>query len=904
MTRLVRLSVAFLLAACAGAPQNPPVPAAATSAPGVTSTAPAPATTPPPFRLPRTVRPTRYALDFTLLPARPTFEGVVDIELELDAATSIVWLHAVHLDVHQATFTGAGGGGPAQAARVVPGGEQLLGFQTDAPLGPGAVHLRIAYAGRVSPQEFEGFFHEKEGKEWYVFTQGEAIGARRMFPCFDEPSFKVPFRYTVHIDRQHDAYANTPVASTRDEPDGMKAVSFVETRPIPSYLVAIAVGPFEVIDVAARPTRLRVIIPRGHAAEESAFARAITPGLLTRLEAYFGSPYPYEKLDLVVVPFFLGAMENPGLITFTEPYILAGPGQMTVDRQRKIAGVILHEMTHMWFGDLVTMAWWDDVWLNESLTSWMTAKILAAAWPEWRTDVDDVKERSSALGQDAYVSVARLRQPVDNQGDLERNGNRLIYTKGAAMLRMFEAWLGPDVLQKGVRVYLDRYKWRNAAAADFLAAIGEVSGRDVSTPYGTFLDQGGAPLVSVDATCVEGKPPTLTLAQERLVPTGAVGAEARRWQIPVCVRWGSKRDSGRACTLLGATMATLVLEDAKGCPEWIVPNADARGYYRSWPKGSWLDALARAALARKSPLSPAERVGLVGDLAALVESGHVPLADALATISRLAQDDDEAVVAATLAPIGDLERRVLSDEQRPGFARLVQKLYGARARALGWTPRAGESDVVRALRAPLVSLVATLGEDTRLAGQARSLALAWLSDRKVAPADVGNAALTVAAYRGDAALFERVQAAARATPVYEERRAFLAALGRFTDPALVERALALVLTDEFLPRETRAILTSLLADRRTRQLAYDWIKTHFDTLVTRLPHGEAAYIVGMASVFCDEAHEADVQAFFGPRAARYPAGEVGLAEALEKVHLCRSFREAQAVGLNTLLGKL
>ena len=355
----------------------------------------APTLDPPKLRLDHSAQPSRYAVDLTIVPDRDTFHGSVDISVDIRTPSDVLWLNAIGLKIQDAVFQPESG--DALPAKTVPGGDQFIGFAFDRSIsGKGVLH--VAYQGRISRNSSAGIFQLKEDREWYVYSQFEPTDARRAFPCFDEPSFKVPWQMTLHVPKDDLALSNTPVQSESKEPNGMKMVRFKPSPPLPSYLVALAVGRFDVVDAGhVGPTPVRVIVPKGKKAD-AAYAAMAIPQVLKLLEDYVGMPFPYEKLDSVVMPVSDFAMENAGLITYAESSLLADPASETIDHKRELAGLCAHEMSHQWFGDLVTTAWWNDTWLNEAFATWMERKIPGEWQPAWHLDVAD---REGALGSDA-----------------------------------------------------------------------------------------------------------------------------------------------------------------------------------------------------------------------------------------------------------------------------------------------------------------------------------------------------------------------------------------------------------------------------------------------------------------------------------------------------------------------
>ena len=530
----------------------------------------------PKLRLPTTVRPLRYSADLRMTPGEDQFTGSIAIELEISEPVPTVWVHGRSLVFEKATFRIAGRDEPAQAT---PASDDFVAFTTGSILPAGHATLQIAYSGDVSRTLTDGAFQQQRGKDWYIFTKFEPVTARRVFPCFDEPSFKVPWQLTLHVPKDLKAFSNTAVLSEKDETNGMKVVRFEETKPLPSYLVAFAVGPFDVVetDVVGKNRRpSRIIVPRGRATE-AAYAASVTPKLIEMLEDYFGTPYPYEKLDQIVVPQTTawGAMENAGLIAYGD-FLLSPKEQDTDLQQRWRAGAMEHEMSHQWFGDLVTTAWWDDIWLNEAFASWLSSKLLNEWRPEWNIKAD-AAGLLYVMRSDSLTTARKIRQPIEAPGDIANAFDGITYGKGEAVIGMFENYMGPKEFQSAIRLYLRRHSWRNATSADLLAALDSVSGQGVGVAFSTFLNQVGFPVISVKLSCPEiaaVRPPAtvvthLELEQLRFLPAGSAGATDAVWSVPVCATWGDDAGTHRQCMLLTKPSDHFDLKGAKGCPAWF-----------------------------------------------------------------------------------------------------------------------------------------------------------------------------------------------------------------------------------------------------------------------------------------------------------------------------------------------
>lgn len=866
----------------------------------------APSLEPPKLRLDGSVHPLSYAAELTLVPERDTFSGSIDIRIDVHAPADVVWLNAVGLRIRDAAFRSDAGGpdaGPVIAAKVVPGGDQFLGFAFDRPIaGTGVLHA--SYEGKISRASNAGIFELKEGSEWYLYSQFEPTDARRAFPCFDEPNFKVPWQLTLHVPKGDLALGNTPVESELNEPDGMKAVRFKPSPPLPSYLVAFAVGRFDVVEAGrVGPTPLRVIVPKGKSSDAAYAAHAI-PALLQLLENYFGTPFPYEKLDSVVMPVSDFAMENAGLITYSESTLLADPASETIDHKRELAGICAHEMAHQWFGDLVTTAWWNDTWLNEAFATWLERKIPGVWQPGWRLDVAMVNARLGAMRDDHLASARRIRQPIESNDDIANAFDDITYEKGAAVIEMFERWIGEAKFRQGVQLYLKQHAWGNATASDFEAAISDVAGKNVAPIFNSFLDQPGVPEVSMALKC--DRQPVLEAAQKRSRPAGSE-AKPQTWQIPLCVAFESDGAVHHQCDILAESKAEIALEGAQSCPAWILPNDGETGYYQVDYEG---DLLKKTLADRGSHLSVAERVGVLGDVDLLASEGRISAQTALALVPEFSKDPDQHVVEAAADIAAMLTGESVPAGLREKGSRFIHQEFGDKALELGWTAKPGDSDDTRLLRKKLVPFVASAGEEKTLEEQAETLAHECLETGRletgcVAP-EMLAPVLKVAAHFGNRELFQLLRTAAIREQEHQQREVLLDALGSFRNPELARAALDLLLSKDFDLRESfYPLLFGPLSAVSTRDVPFEFVKQHLDVLLKRLPReiGEdyAAALPSVGGSFCDEQHRKDLDSFFADRVKEYNGGPRTLAQTLEGIDLCIASRKSLTPELTAFL---
>lgn len=884
------LSAALLLAAsCGSSTSTSPI------GPGTTATTadpiaepPAPAVpATPTLRLPDSAAPLGYIVNLELDPAQETFKGNVRINVALAGATDHLWLHGTDLTVESATLKTDS---EALPATVIPQqDEHFLGFTFPKEVS-GKVWLEVSYQGKVAAKDWSGLFRQEHDKRWYLYSQGEAFGARRMFPSFDEPRWKTPFTVTLTVPADLHAFSNTPVKSTAAARDGWKTVAFETTKPLPTYLNAFAVGPFEIVEVGKvgrNKTPVRILALAGKT-EGLDFARKAVVELHNRLEDYFDMAYPYAKLDHIVLPRFLGAMENPGLITYDASLLHEPEGGTSWAFERRSANVIGHEIAHQWFGNLVTLAWWDDIWLNESFATWMAAKVVNQWKPSWKGVTADVAMRAEIMTSDSLISARKIRQPIVTHSDIAGAFDGITYGKGAAMLWMFEELIGEAPFRDGMRAYMREHAWKTTTADDFLAAIGKVSDPAVPDAFRTFLDQAGVPVVSASLACDKGQAPVLTLTQERYLPTGSKGSAEQTWKLPVCVSVDGTK--GKTCKLVQAASEEWPLATKK-CPRWVNINAGAAGYYRAAYSAPLLEGLLTKG---GKSLSSAERITLIADLNALVSANKLGVGDALAQLPRLMKDKDPLVVESALGIVGQVADNMLPPALQPNMARYVRKTFGARARAMGWTAKKGDDAQTKKLRSRLLVLVAIRGDDKGLQKQARKLADTWLATGEgVATEDLAEV-LSAAAYNADAAFYDKLAGKLAATDDARTQGSLIAGMAAFRDPALVKRNLETFLTNDKLPlRASFGLLSGGLAHHATREMNYAFIKDNYKAVSEKLPAMARAYVMMVARAFCDQAHYDDAKAFFGPIAKKEMQGEKILAQVLEGIELCMAFTAAQ-----------
>jgi alanyl aminopeptidase len=903
-----KLFLAVWLAGCGASPSVPaPMPSAPALAPPL-ATPQAVDPAPPPRedgRLPPGVKPTRYALDLVIDPAKPSFSGRARIGVAIDRPTSAIVMHGRGLVVKSAEVASSQGTIDARATLRLAAGsrgtpEELV-LALARPVAAGAAEIVIDYEAPFA-DGLRGLYRVDEAGASYAYTQFEPNDARRAFPCFDEPANKTPYEVAITVPKGFTAFANTGEARRRESARGdFVTFEFERSRPLPTYLVAFGAGPLEVLDGPKQPTSVRLVAARGRASlgKMSVEAAASHLDLLGR---YFDRPYPYPKLDVVAVPNFgAGAMENPGFVTFREELLLLDPEHASTVARRAMAGTMAHELAHQWFGDLVTMQWWDDLWLNEAFASWMSDKIVDQWRPESHARVLALGNKSAVMEEDALATARKIRNPVRSTSEAEEAFDAITYSKGRAVLSMTEAWLGEDVFREGLRQYVKKHEWGNATASDLYAALSEASGgREVAKVMDSFTDQTGVPLVAASLTCPAGAgTPVVELRQREYRTLERKEASDKLWLIPICVDYDAGGKTEKQCTLLDTAEARMELGTKGRCPAFVYPNAGEVGYFRVALGRGDLTRL-RGALGR---LSEQERFGVVSNVWAGVLSGDLAPSDYLGLLRSFKGETSKLVWAQIVESLAVIDRSVVSDGARPAFAKLVRDLVGPTAHRLGWTSKRGESDEQKLLRESVLGALGTLGNDDWALREAKRVADEWLADPMKTEADLARIAVPLAAKRGDAALFERLVNALKNPKTPEMRLIALAGLTGFEDATLVARTLALTLDGTIKTQDFRYVFTPLGQRRPTRDITYAWVENHFDELTKAMPAFIRARLINVASAMCDKDRVHAVESFLRPRVEKLEGAEKNAKQAVEEGMRCAALAEKEGAATSSWLAK-
>ena len=844
-------------------------------------------------RLPEIARPENYKLKFTPDLEKASFEGDETISIRVLAPTMQITLNSAEIDFHEVSITS---GGTTQKATVTPEKDKemvVLTVGKQIAAGPATIH--ITYSGTLN-NEMRGFYlgKDEQGRK-YASTQFESTDARRAFPSFDEPDYKATFDITAVADNGLVAISNQKVISDTPGPEGKHTVRFATTAKMSSYLAALVVGNFEYVEGEADGIPIRVYATTGKK-EMGRFALEIATGVLKYYDNYFGIKYPYGKLDLIGIPdFSAGAMENTGCITFREVVLLADEKQTSVDRKKSIATVIAHEMAHQWFGDLVTMKWWDDIWLNEGFATWMESKSVEALKPEWHIDLDDVSGTGGTMNLDSLANTRPIHQAAETPAQILELFDGIAYGKAASVLRMLEAYLGEETFRAGVNAYLKQHQYGNATASDFWEAQAKTSKKPVDQIMPTWVQQAGLPVVNVKAQC-SGNSTSVTLTQQRFYYDRSKLDESndQLWQIPLCMK-ASADDKSKKCELLTKKEETLTMP---GCSNWVLANAGASGYYRV---GYQTDAVRALANDAETKLTPAERIALQSDVWASVRVGREPVGGYLAFVQGLQSDRNRAVLQDVLGRLNYIGQYLVSDGDRDSYRAWMRQFLGPMMKDVGWEPKPGESDEQRTLRSRLFNADGRDARDPQALAEARQIADKALGDPSSVDHQLAGGAFALAALNGDAEFYDKLMAAIKDAKSPSQYYLYFSALTQFSDPKLLERTLEYAVSPDVRSQDALRLVTGVLGNPAGQQLAWDFIRQNWPAVEKAGGPFASAQVVGATSVFCDAGLRDQVTDFF--TAHKVEAAERTYKLSIERINACVDLKSQQEPQLASWLGQ-
>jgi alanyl aminopeptidase len=850
------LLVPLLIVACSESPE-----------PAATAADPGPA---PIGQLDTVVTPSHYGIELQIDPREDRFAGTTSIDVTLSEPTSGIWLHGKNLDVTEAYLV------DSDSNRIDASYEQQLDsgvalVTLAQPVAAGDATLHFTYTAPFNTAT-NALFKIERGDDRYAATQFEPIAARQVFPGFDEPIFKVTYDLSMVTRADDVAITNTPETATEDLADGWVRHTFETTKPMPTYLLAFAVGPYDVVDYGMIPPNsirdreipLRAIVAKGlgHRAE---YALKHTDGILTVLEEYFGTPYPYRKLDLIAVPEgFGGAMENVGAITYDE-YLLLMDDDSPVNQRRAYTGVHAHELAHMWFGNLVTPEWWNDIWLNEAFASWMDNKTADAYWPEGEFDRESIKGALGAMTNDSLAAAREIREPIDDSNKIGGAFDGITYQKGGGVLTMLERYVGEENFKAGVRLHMDRHANSTANAEHFIASVAEGSDQvELEAAFKSYIGQAGVPLLTVNLDCSNEAQPVLGVSQARYAPLGsAIDPASGQWHVPMCVSYHADGERGSTCTMLSEKTQAIEL-DATSCPTHVHPNADGAGYYRfAMDQAGWDSLIAVAA-----ELPASEALVLADSLDAAFRTGAVSAEQFVDGLAALIQHDTWDVVDKVTQQLEAITN-VVSNDKLEHLEAAFRALLGPVFANLEVT-----DEGTALLRQRLLRFMIVMAKDQEMRAPLAEQAAAVIGlngdpDPSAAPESEYETIFSVGVQDIGEPFFDLLMEQTIASEDPSFRNSGTGALARVEDPALVARLQAAVLDERFKGTEGLGIMFRQMIRAATTELTYAWFLENYDTIVEMIP-----------------------QTFRSNGADQLPGYERDLAQATESVRLCAALKDA------------
>jgi aminopeptidase N len=834
-----------------------------------------------PGQLPKTVVPRHYAIRIVPNLEKFTTRGAVTIDIEVLKPVGEISLNALDMIATRAILAAGRREFEIKPQMNVP--KQSVVLKLPETLKPGKYRLTIEFEGQITEQA-QGLFYVNyptpAGKKLMLGTEMEPSDARRMFPCWDEPVFRATFELTAVLPARFKAVSNMPIERETPLADGLKEVGFARTPSMASYLVVLVAGELEELKDKVEGVEIRVITTEGKK-EQGRYALAATKELLAYYNQYFGIKYPLPKLDQIAIPGgFNGAMENWGGITYNESTLLFDPKTSSQQTKREIFVTIAHEMSHQWFGDLVTSAWWDDLWLNEGFATWMENKATDHFNPDWQMWLTAGADKSAVMSSDARKTTHAIQQAVENENEANDAFDTITYQKGGALLRMLEAHLGEEEFRRGIRRYLSAHRYSNATTADLWAALERVSGKPIRALAAGWTEQPGLPVVKIAADCEDGKQ-VVTLKQERFTVRDPK-AGPLLWTIPVRLLDVS-RSNAPGEWLLDEESMTINLGD---CADVIKANAGDYGYYRVF----YPPPLARKLEHEMHRLPAVDRLNLLNDAWAMAEAGRTSSADYLALAAHLREETAYAVadqMIAKLLWIDDLE------QNQPGqraFRERARMWLQPQLKRLGWEARPGEPPNDALFRNRVIVALGRF-EDAAVIAEARSRFQKFAGDAASLPPDLRPAVLQLAGRFADKTIYTQLRELARKAAGVEERQLYVGAMIEVLDPELAKEALAVSLTDELVPQEASGLVARAAGSGKV-ELVWEFVRTNAQKLLAKVDSFERNnFLPSIASGFSDAPRADELLAFVKQTISEEAAVKAG--EAAEGIRFKAAFKKRE-----------
>jgi aminopeptidase N len=833
-----------------------------------------------PGKLPKAIVPRHY--EIRIRPDLDKFvtQGSVTIDLEILKPANEIVLNALELEITKATLLTDH---EIPLTSIVDATNQTVAFHLASSLAPGKCRLTVDFTGRIGEQG-QGLFYVRysspAGRRVMLATQMEPTDARRMFPCWDEPAFRATFDLSVIVPEKHIAVSNMPIERETPLDGGFKEVKFVRTPAMASYLVALVSGELEELKGEAEGVQIRIITTNGKR-EQGRYALDATKKLLAYYNDYFGIKYPLPKLDQIAIPGdFDGAMENWGAITYNEGVLLFDPGTSSQETKQNIFVTVAHEMSHQWFGDLVTMGWWDNLWLNEGFATWMETKATDHFNPDWQMWLTAAAEKTSVMSGDARSTTHPIQTPIRSETQANDAFDTITYQKGGAFLRMLESYLGEKEFRNGIHTYLSAHAYGNTTTADLWAALESVSGKPIRAISAGWTEQPGVPVVKVKTDCVDGRR-VVSLGQERFTVQNP-SAAPMRWEIPITLVDTARPDRVKVALLDGES-GSETIDDCQGA---VKANAGDTGYYRVA-----YDAAAFQRLqADFEHLSAADRLNLLNDTWAMVEAGRASATNYFELLDAVRGEKTAAIweqILATLAVVDELEQR---EAGRPRFHEYARELLRPQLDRLGWAgskARGPES----LLRGRVIITLSDFG-DQQVIARTRELFQKFLSRPESVDADLRPAVFKSVGRYSDRRTYEQIHELAKKARGSEERSLYYQAMSRALDSELAGATLALSLTEETVPQEATHFVIDVADSSERPELAWQFAQQHMNELLPRVdPFERSHYAPSIMGAFCDAARADELEAYMKTNAAE--DAQAKARETAEDIRLKASLKQRE-----------
>jgi aminopeptidase N len=844
-------------------------------------------------RLPGGASPEHYTLTVDVNFPTNSFDGDETIKVNLDKPTNTITLNALEITFHNVSVTA---GGQTQTAKVeLDEKNEMATFTVDKQLPAGEASIHIKYTGQLN-DKLRGFYLSTYKGKKYLVSQMESTDARVAFPSFDEPSYKATFDLTAIIDKGDVAISNGEVISDTPGPGNKHTVKFSTSPKMSSYLVALTVGDWKCISDHTDGVKVSVCTVPGKE-NMAQFPLEASKNFLHYYDNYYGIKYPLPKLDNIAVPDFqAGAMENWGAIIYRETALLIDEKTASVGAKQNVADTIAHEMAHQWFGDLVTAAWWDDIWLNEGFATWMTPHPIQKWQPDWMVPQGVVEQTNHALADDSEINQRPIHQEATSREQIEQLFDGIAYDKAASVLHMLESYLGPETFRQGVNLYLKEHAYGNATAADFWTAMAHASHKPVDEIMPTFVMQAGAPFIGISTKCENGNT-SVTLSQKRYLNTPELFSrpDEQLWQVPVCMKGVNGTTSGaQECVLLTKREQDFTL---RGCPSFVFPNANALGYYRFDYDSAALHQMGNAV---ETTLTPEERIALIGDEWALVHIGKHNVGDYLALGAQLKNTPGVVLLREFGGHLNFVNDNLLTESDRPEFQTWLRTQFSPVLQQLGYTAKASDSPEDKQKRALLFEGLGNLGEDPEVIQQARTMVQQLMENPSSVDGTLAPAVVSVAARHGDVELYNQFKAQLQKASSPQQYYMFARALGQFPEPELIQQTLNASLTPAVRGQDLYMLLP-MMENMNSQQATWDFMRKNFDQLHAKTGGGLGGvglFLYG-AGAFCGTDKAQEVEEFFKQHS--FPGTERNQKEVLEGINACVELRNQQQSNLSAWL---